>query len=288
MHTKLRNKEIQHINTITEVKIDPKNLIVLKDSPFFEDESKRRIWEKIHNKSLIKNLDRFQEELEMFTSLMEFKEGMRILDVGCGIGTVLLEFANIGAVCIGTDFDKNSCEILEISSRYFGLRTSAVHGDGCLLPFKNESFDAVISKAFFEHVKDVDAAIEEQIRVLKSGGKLVIKVGNLLDPLFLFDTLFIYPIETKGRHGGFKWIFTKSKAYECYGPAIQKDEDNKTLWWWRKYLRQYNDLNMLKVTTKGIYKKQYRYKILSKLFEPFLGSILVIAKKEDSKKSSER
>jgi len=61
---------------------------------------------------------------------------------------------------------------------------------------------------------------------------------------------------------------------------IQKDEDGKTLWWWKKYIKRYDNLKVIKVTTKYTYKKQYKYKILSKIFEPFGGSILVVAIKE--------
>lgn len=271
------NKIENKYNNTDELKIDQRNIIFLKDSPVFEDESKRHIWEENHKKKLLRKLDHFQEELDMYSSIIQFRDNTRVLDVGCGIGPFLLEFANMGAECVGLDIEKESCEILEISSRHFGLKIGVVHGDGCFLPFKNESYDAVISKAFFEHVKDVDSAIEEQIRMLKSGGKLVIKVGNLLDPLFLFDTLFIVPIETKGKLGGLKWILTKSKAYNCYNAAIQKDEDNKTIWWWKKYMKQYADLKEINITTKGTYKK--RYKQFPKIFEPFLGSIIVVATK---------
>lgn len=69
-----------------------------------------------------------------------------------------------------------------------------------------------MSKSFFEHVTNINLAMNEQIRVLKRGGRLVIVQANFLNPFTLFDLLVKYPRRTKGEHGGIKWLFTKSKV----------------------------------------------------------------------------
>ena len=51
-----------------------------------------------------------------------------------------------------------------------------VIGDGAMLPFKDESFDAVISEAVLEHVPDPKAVIYEIRRVLKPGGYICVAV----------------------------------------------------------------------------------------------------------------
>ncbi len=48
--------------------------------------------------------------------------------------------------------------------------------DGQQLPFKDESFDAVVCHQVLEHVLDVDLAIREIYYVLKSNGKVIVDV----------------------------------------------------------------------------------------------------------------
>ncbi len=51
--------------------------------------------------------------------------------------------------------------------------TTDVRGVGEVLPFKNASFDAVLSLAVLEHVKDPFRCAREIIRVMKPGGELM-------------------------------------------------------------------------------------------------------------------
>lgn len=51
-----------------------------------------------------------------------------------------------------------------------------VLGDGEMLPFKDETFDAVISEAVLEHVPDPTRVVEEMWRVTKRGGYVCVAV----------------------------------------------------------------------------------------------------------------
>jgi len=56
---------------------------------------------------------------------------------------------------------------LQTSGSRFSLNFKGFHCDACKLPFKDGSFDAVMSFEFFEHVANTDQAIAEQLRLLK-------------------------------------------------------------------------------------------------------------------------
>ncbi len=85
-----------------------------------------------------------------------------ILDVaagGCDVGEALTR--------------RRSCSVvsLDLNARglKFAARTLPVAGDALQLPFKNESFDAVICSLFFHHLPDIDCVrvLEEMWRVAR-------------------------------------------------------------------------------------------------------------------------
>ncbi|MEM0992183.1 MAG: methyltransferase domain-containing protein [Bacteroidota bacterium] len=95
-----------------------------------------------------------------------------ILDVGCGSAWVAQHFCPRGkSVC---SFDIS----LENTSKALAAHPypthNAVVGDVYHLPFKTESFDAIISAEVIEHVADPATYLEKLIRVLKKDGVLVI------------------------------------------------------------------------------------------------------------------
>ena len=63
---------------------------------------------------------------------------------------------------------------------------SAVGGDVCSLPFVDRSFDVVLSNSTLDHMDsldDVSAALKELYRVLKPGGRLLLTLDNLANPV---------------------------------------------------------------------------------------------------------
>lgn len=221
--------------------------------------------------------DRYEKYIQMLLDLVAFREGIKILDVGCGVGAEVIELSCLGANCVGLDADKDRIRLINQVRDDFGLNVTGVYGDACHLPFDDETFDVVMSFEFFEHVADLDAAMKEQIRVLRRGGRLIIEQGNLLNPFGLFDLLVKYPRRTHGKYGGIKWLFTKGKVREnIYGTGCaEKDEDIHTRSWWRKIMKQYSDLETVEFTSNLVKLRRRFFRAL----EPILGNILIVATK---------
>lgn len=104
--------------------------------------------------------------------VMGFNEfpGARLLEVGCGMGTDLLQFARGGARVTGVDYTPRS---VEISRQH--LRTYEMPGDFSLadaenLPFGDETFDVFYSNGVLHHTPDTARTVREAHRVLKKGG----------------------------------------------------------------------------------------------------------------------
>lgn len=99
-----------------------------------------------------------------------------VLDIACGKGTTAFFLAReYGCHVIGIDLsDKmiSSCRSRAKEEAVTG-RVSFLLGDGENLPFRDSSFDVVISECSFSLLPNKEIAARDIGRVLKSGGKLV-------------------------------------------------------------------------------------------------------------------
>ena len=96
------------------------------------------------------------------------------LDVGCGTGFLSFELAARGYRVTGIDFAPS---MLAEARRKAAERAVAIrfeHGDAEQLTFPSQSFDLVITRHVLWTLPHPDLAIDEWIRVLRPGGRLVI------------------------------------------------------------------------------------------------------------------
>lgn len=115
---------------------------------------------------------RYQEYAPWMPAVMGFEKfaGARLLEVGCGMGTDLLQFARGGAHVTGVDLTPRS---IQISRKHFDLYDA--QGDFAIsdaenLPFADESFEVVYSNGVLHHTPDTARAVGEVHRVLRTGG----------------------------------------------------------------------------------------------------------------------
>src|SRR5260370_41435035 len=100
--------------------------------------------------------------------------GLRVLEIGCGLGTDATQFAKAGADFLGVDLTEAA---IELARRRFEL--SDLKGDFCVadaenLDFAAESFDLVYSHGVLHHTPDPERAVREIHRVLKPGGRGIV------------------------------------------------------------------------------------------------------------------
>jgi SAM-dependent methyltransferase len=130
-----------------------------------------------------------QRRLDMIVAAAGDRIQGRVLENGCGIGLYITHMLPLGCEIIGSEFDID---------RAVEARTRADHilgAAGESLPFPDGSFDLILSNEVIEHVQDDQLAIQEMIRTLKPGGRLVLFCPNRW-----------YPFETHG-------IYWKNKYY---------------------------------------------------------------------------
>lgn len=105
----------------------------------------------------------------------EFREhrGECVLEVGCGTGCDLLQFAKNGAIATGIDITRRHLELAH--SRLDGM-ARVLCADATCLPFPDRSFDCVYSHGVIHHSDRPQIIAHEILRVLKPGGRLNIHV----------------------------------------------------------------------------------------------------------------
>lgn len=115
---------------------------------------------------------RYQEYAPWMPEVMGFKSfaGARLLEVGCGMGTDLLQFARGGAHCTGIDLTPRSVAITRQRFALYEQPVDLLIGDGEWLPFANDTLDVVYSNGVLHHTPDTAGAISELHRVLKPAG----------------------------------------------------------------------------------------------------------------------
>ena len=102
--------------------------------------------------------------------------GKKLLEVGCGMGADLLEFAKKGAICTGIDLTPNHVALAKKLFKTYGFSAKITKGDAESLAFADNSFDCVYSHGVIHHTPNTEQALTEIHRVLKPGGKALIMV----------------------------------------------------------------------------------------------------------------
>ena len=96
----------------------------------------------------------------------------RVLDVACGTGVVALTAARSGAKVTGADLTPDLIARANENNKILGLDIDFHEADVEDLPFKNESFDIVLSQFGHMFAPRPHVAIKEMLRVLKPGGTI--------------------------------------------------------------------------------------------------------------------
>lgn len=115
-------------------------------------------------------------EVKQFLNSLE--SSSLIADVGCGNGKNFLEGDN--KFYVGFDITHKFLEEIVIKTKYEG-----VCGNALILPFKQNSFDAVVNIAVLHHLSSPDRRLQvlsELIRIVKPHGLILITVWALEQP----------------------------------------------------------------------------------------------------------
>ena len=105
-------------------------------------------------------------------------EGARVLEIGCGPGTLSIRLGRLGLEVTGLDLDPAMIERARANAGRaedgVGMRPSFLVGDVASLAFADASFDLVVSTLSMHHWADPGAGMTEIGRVLRPGGRALV------------------------------------------------------------------------------------------------------------------
>jgi SAM-dependent methyltransferase len=107
----------------------------------------------------------------------------KILENGCGIGVYLERLALLSQTAIGLEYDHHRAQEAHQRAEH------VICAVGEVLPLPDDHFDVILSHEVLEHVQDDRAYVEEMVRSLSPGGRIILFVPNRGYP---FETHGIY------------------------------------------------------------------------------------------------
>lgn len=103
------------------------------------------------------------------------KERSRLLDLGCGPGTLVLKASRLGLDTTGIDLSEDKVQLGHLWAEAMGVPEFAPRlqvANAANMPFDDNEFDVVSSYHVLEHVSDLRSVLYEAVRVTKRGGWL--------------------------------------------------------------------------------------------------------------------
>jgi ubiquinone/menaquinone biosynthesis C-methylase UbiE len=132
-----------------------------------------------------------QTNLEFLDKINLLKRDDKILEIGCGIGSIVNELTQRGFNITGTDI---SNEAINYGRKKYGdIRLDVQPAEN--LPYSDKAFNVVLSFDLFEHIAQIDRHVSEVSRVLAAGGCYLFQTPNKYSNM-IFETWY---------HKSFSW-----------------------------------------------------------------------------------
>ena len=128
-----------------------------------------------------------------FLDFAGVKDGERVLDVGCGTGSLTFAIPDAANVAAITAIDFSPVFVAEAIRRNSDPRITISQGDAAALTFPNGAFDRALSLLVLHFVPEAGKAIAEMKRVVRPGGVVAATVwdhyGGLSSMRMMWDTV---------------------------------------------------------------------------------------------------
>ena len=189
----------------------------------------------------------------------------KILEIGCGVGTLVYELTQKGYSVIGTDISREAIDFGR--EKYPGLSLEVQAAQ--VLHFPNHSFDRVLSFDVFEHIPRIDPHLEEVRRILRPGGYYLFQTPNKYSNI-LFETLKSRSLQWRQYHPSLHTPGGLRRRLSRHGFMVQFVKMNTM-----------NEFSLQKLRRFGPLAALCRHIDFRRLPLPLQTNLYVIARKKD-------
>jgi len=167
---------------------------------------------------------RIDRRSQILASLAEIKAEKKILELGCGTGEYTLRLVKTGSNIIAIDISNSLIQQAKqkVNSANFIIANAEN------LPFKDNTFDAIVGNAVLHHL-NLDNALSEIKRVLKSGGSIAFTEPNMLNPQNLIvkniKLIKSWVGESPDERAFFKWQVLRILTNQGFTAVVVKPFD---------------------------------------------------------------
>ncbi|MCZ4094191.1 class I SAM-dependent methyltransferase [Sinorhizobium psoraleae] len=157
----------------------------------------------------------------LFIDFAGLADGEKILDVGCGTGSLTFALASTANLSEIAAIDYSPVFVEEANRRNTDPRIKIRQADACALPFEDGTFDRALALLVLHFVPEAGKAVAEMRRVVRPGGVVAAAVwdhlGGMPGMRMMVDT--VAALNEGGR---------QLRARYCFQPMMQPGEMNRT------------------------------------------------------------
>jgi 2-polyprenyl-3-methyl-5-hydroxy-6-metoxy-1,4-benzoquinol methylase len=158
-------RHVTPAEAIRQLRTEPDMAALIEDS--YLDTDSAGYWDRFH---------RSAEFAAVLRLIGRDLHGLRVLDLGAGVGMAALSFARAGAafVCAAEPDSSEEVGYRSLLARPpDALHVSVVEAFGETLPFATETFDLVYCRQVLHHARHLDGMVAEMARVTRRGGQVM-------------------------------------------------------------------------------------------------------------------
>jgi ubiquinone/menaquinone biosynthesis C-methylase UbiE len=157
----------------------------------------------------------------LFIEFARVDKGERILDVGCGTGSLTFALAAAADLTEIAAIDYSPVFVEDVIRRNTDSRIKVRQADACALPFEDSTFDRALALLVLHFVPEAGKAVAEMRRVVRPGGVVAAAVwdhlGGMPGMRMMIDT--VAALSEAGR---------QLRTRYCFQPMMQPNEMKRT------------------------------------------------------------
>jgi 2-polyprenyl-3-methyl-5-hydroxy-6-metoxy-1,4-benzoquinol methylase len=134
--------------------------------------------EEIWNWSSPAGKRRWARRCRLFKEFLGHQQSL-VLEIGCGTGLFTKELANTANTIVAIDI--SDALIRKAMERVSSANVNFIAGNAYDTQFQSGSFDFVVGSSALHHL-EIDSALQEFSRILRSGGKMMFTEPNMMNP----------------------------------------------------------------------------------------------------------